>query len=100
MTDQLTLGEHLKQAGMARADEAEPNEWKARADQAIVHLAQLGHPFSAEDVRAICGDPEHVNAFGSRLAYAAKRGIIRPFGFEEATRPSRHRAVLRIWIGA
>lgn len=100
MTGQLTLGEVLKSAGMARADEAEPEEWKARADQAIARLAALGKPFTAEDVRAICGDPEHVNAFGSRLAYAARKGIIRSVGFEEAERPSRHRAVLRIWIGA
>lgn len=100
MTGQLTLGELLKSAGMARAANAEAQAWKARADLAIVHLASLGRPFTAEDVRAICGDPEHVNAFGSRLSYAAKKGIIQPAGYEEATRPSRHRAILRCWIGA
>lgn len=83
-------GERRKHEGMERADAAEPDEWKARADAAIRELAASGQEFNAEDVRAIAGSPSRPNAFGSRFLAAARAGLIVKTGYRNSTRPSLH----------
>lgn len=97
-----TDGETLKQRGMAIVETAEGihTGWVTRADAAIAQLAQRGTPFSAEDVAAIAGRPDHPNAVGARFNAAARRGIIVKAGVVKASRPERHRNEMRLWIGA
>lgn len=93
-------GSELKAEGMALADAAEGLQWKEAADAAIEQLARAGEPFTAEDVRAICGPPEHANAFGSRFLQAARRGLIRKVGYRNSTRPTLHAHPIAVWTGA
>lgn len=103
---QAAAGEVGKLLGMARADEAADPEWRARVDQAIGALAtardEHGEPlrFTAEDVRAIAGDPPgHPNAMGARFNAAARRGQIRKVAYRLATRPSLHCHPISVWVG-
>ena len=93
-------GELLKEQGMARANANELEEWKKRANDAIEWLAQSGREFTAEDVRKRAGDPSNPNAFGPRLNYAARRGIITMVGYRKSERPSMHRRPVAVWKGA
>lgn len=99
MTDQLSLGDALKNQGMARVDQAEDEDWKERADEAILELARKPSPFTAEDVREIAGDPSRPNAMGARLSANARRGLIRHYGFVHARRPERHSSLVILWMG-
>jgi hypothetical protein len=94
------LGAARKQAGMARADEHADAEWKARVDEAIEDLAATGERFTAEDVRAIAGDPpDHPNAMGARFNAAARRRLIRKVGYQLSNRASLHRHPIAVWEG-
>src|SRR5438105_9718295 len=96
-TDQLTLGEALKERGMALAAGAESPDWKGA--EAIALLARGGEDFTAEDVRALAGDPSHPNALGAALNAAARKGLIVCVGRIKAERPSRHANEVRLWRG-
>lgn len=95
----LMDGHALRDQGVASVDEAEPEDWKTRADRAIAELAARKEPFSADDVRERCGDPVHPNAMGARLLFAAKRGMIERCGLMRSTRPSCHAHLNPAWIG-
>lgn len=98
--EQATLGDALKEQGMAAADGAADLVWRAAVDDAILTLAVTGGEFTAEDVRAIAGDPpDHPNALGARFSSAAKRGEIVRVGFRIATRASRHSHPIAVWRG-
>ena len=98
MSTQQKLGWALAEAGIAKADAAEANEWKAKADFAIEQLAASGQEFTAENVRLVAGDPSRPNAFGARFLAAKRAGLIRHVGYKNATRPSRHTHPIKIWI--
>lgn len=87
----------LRDEGMARADEAEHEEWKVRADAAISDLAP-GCRFTADDIRTVVGDPSRPKAMGSRLMYAARRGLIVDTGtVRHSERPVAHARKLTVW---
>jgi hypothetical protein len=92
-------GSRLKSEGMALADAAEGDDWKARADRAIRELAASGQDFGAEDVRAIAGNPSRPNAFGSRFLAAARAGLIVKVGYRNSLRPSLHSHPVAVWRG-
>lgn len=92
-------GWQLALPGMELADSAEPDEWKDRADAAIHYLAGLGKEFTAEDVRAMAGDPEHQNAFGARMGAASRSGLIVKVGYRTPARATRHCNPLAVWRG-
>lgn len=99
MSDQLTLGEALKQHGMEQAEVA-ADEWKLLWEQAIRVLASIGDPFTSDDVRAIAGEPwDHPNACGSLFHKAARAGIIRAIGYRKSERARLHSHPLTLWIG-
>jgi hypothetical protein len=87
-------------AGMAQADAAEDEAWKARADIAIDQLAKSGREFTAEDVRAGAGDPRRPNAFGARLQAASRSGVIVKVGYRASRRASLHAHPVALWRGA
>ncbi len=95
----LMDGTDLREDGVGRVDAAEPEDWKARADRAILELAATREPFSADDVRDRAGDPVHPNAMGARLLAAAKRGSIERVGLIRSTRPSCHAHLNPAWKG-
>jgi hypothetical protein len=101
VTDQLTLGDALKERGMGLADAAAAEDWKARWDAAIERLARAGEPFTSDEVRELAGPPtDHPNAAGSRFSTAARRGLIRRVGYRNSTRGTLHSHPLSLWKGA
>lgn len=103
---QLSFGDALKQLGMLRADQAANPDWKERVDEAIAALARARDEydelvrFTAEDVRALAGDPpNHPNAMGARFNAAARRGLIRKVAYRLSGRPTLHRHPIAVWQG-
>lgn len=97
---QLNPGDRLKVEGAAAALAAEEAKWRDAADYWIRSLAAAGKQFNAEDVRLLAGDPPgHVNAMGGLFLSAARRGLIRSVGYENATRKSGHARPIRVWVG-
>jgi hypothetical protein len=93
------LAENARDTGAARALSVDPTGFRAAAEQAIEDLAASGVVFSAEDVRRRTGPPESDGAMGAAFLAASKRHRIVPVGLVQASRVTRHRSVLRTWIG-
>ncbi len=91
-------GEARRDAGMAKVLDASA-EWRSDAMVAIRGLALEPTGFTAEEVRAIVGDPPRPNAMGAVFHLAARRGWIRKVGYRKATRPSLHATELAVWEG-
>jgi hypothetical protein len=69
---------------------------------AIEVLAAKGDPFSADDARAIAGDPPrftHPNVAGAVFNAAARAGIIRMVGVGISRRAVGHGNLTRLWTG-
>ncbi len=103
--EQLDLVAAIKarDAGLAKADAGMDVLWREGIDRAIARLARQGCEFTADQVRAIAGDPPpgfSPNAMGARFSAAAKAGIIRSLGYTHSTRVIGHANVVRLWVGA
>lgn len=100
MTAQLELGEALRDEGVARADQAADDAWKAEVDRVIRRLAARGAPFTSDDVRA-AGVPEPAShkAWGGRYTALAKAGVIRAVGWQTSSNPATHARPVRVWVG-
>jgi hypothetical protein len=93
-------GSELRNAGIAKVDEAVSTAWKRKADSAIEELSYTREDFTADEVRAVAGAPPgHPNAMGARFAYAARLGIIARVGYRPSDRADRHRNPVAIWRG-
>ena len=87
---------------MARTLEGTTN-WKAEADEWIRY--RMHSRFTADDLITEIGlpmdyDPGTLsnNGIGAYLNHLAKRGVIRPLGYDTSSRASNHRRVLRQWL--
>ena len=101
MSRQLTLtGVGLRDAGTSSVSAHTPDDWRSKCDRAISRLAAGRKPFTAEDVRALVGDPpNHPNAMGARFLAAAKEDLIEKVGYGKPARASRHSNPLAVWRG-
>lgn len=101
MSIQPTLtGDDLRDAGTSQVSANTPSDWKAECDRAIQFLASSARTFTAEDVRAIAGDPpNHPNAMGARFLAAAKANLIERVGYQKPVRATRHANPLAVWRG-
>lgn len=98
--EQLTIGEALRDAGMAAAWEHSPDDWRRDAIAAIERLARSKEPFTSEDLRAQLGDVPNPNAVGHVFQWAARTALIVKTGaYRNATRPEAHATELPLWIG-
>lgn len=74
--------------------------WKDCAWRAIETLAASGLPFTSHEVLDLgVPDPDHPNRWGALFRAADAAGLIRPIGYQQSTRPSRHGSVVRVWVG-
>lgn len=92
-----------KEAGQAQADANADILWREGVDRAIRRLAASGRTFTADDVRAVAGDPPpgfSPNAMGSAFTRASKAGVIRMVGFTTSSRVIGHGNTVRSWVGA
>lgn len=100
--EQLVLGEELRDEGIARADAAQPDEWKTAVDRQIARLAATGRPFTADDVSTVVGDSPtgSQGAMGARFMAASRRGVIQRIGYVPSGRASVHAHPVAQWKGA
>lgn len=61
----------------------------AQVDRNAHDVAELGVP-----------DPDHPARWGGLFSAAARAGIIRLVGYAPSSRPTVHRAIVRVWTGA
>jgi hypothetical protein len=86
--------------GTASAQERS-EAWTAEARKAMASLCAQGAVFSAENVRALVGDPPGGGAaMGALFRHVSQEGWIVPAGFSRTTRPQRRRSVLGLWKSA
>lgn len=78
--------------------------WLTDAELAISTLVarwhRTGQSFTADDVRAMIGAPEHGNWFGIAFAKAKNQGLIEAVAFGAARAKSRNGGSLKIWRAA
>ena len=100
----LTLAELNRQLRdeALRATFENADNWARSCWSAVIeHLAASGVPFSSDTCREIgAPDPSHPNHVGAFFMAMAKAGVIRPAGFVQSTRRTRHAAWQRSWVGA
>ena len=109
MDGQLTIGDELRDRGMALATSNTERELVHQVDLAIVRCVQQRPLFTAEDVRT-----EIESAYGDRWPYGADRSISKVIGARlnaqsrrglitssgqtvKATRPEAHSRRLLVW---
>ena len=98
----------LRDEGMARADEAADEEWKALAKSAVLWCARQLRPFTSDDVwaRMLAVDEERARArepraLGAVISKAYRDKFIEPTGeYRPSDRPETHRNPKRVWITA
>lgn len=105
MTEQLNGQLDLIEGARSERDEkiaqAEANATRqdiAVIDQAIEVHAQLGKPFSANDLRPLL-PPVRTPVIGGRFAAARKRGLIKPIGTVTSSDRGTHAKPVALWIG-
>ena len=102
MTEQLELGQVLKDEGMARAESSTDPWWRSCAMTALTTEAKTGRVFQSYDLVLRYGIPEPPsgpNAWGSLLGSAAKAGLIEPVGYAPSSRPTTAKSAVRTWRG-
>ena len=90
----------LRDEGVATAEAAEDDWWRATADQAIRHLASLGYDFSANDCRTLgVPEPNRPRAWAARFTAAAHAGLIEPVGATRSSKTTSRGAWITVWRG-
>jgi hypothetical protein len=96
----VRIGQLALVLGTASAAER-AQAWTDVARTAMASLCAAGAIFSAENIRALVGDPPGGGAaMGALFHHAAAEGWIVPAGFTRTTRPERRRSVLGLWKSA
>ncbi len=76
-------------------------DWLADAAEAIAALAhraaQTNTAFTADDLRAMIGEPDHPNWIGAAFSTARSTGQIKAAGYTTSRARSRHGGVIRRW---
>ncbi|MFF4746835.1 hypothetical protein [Streptomyces sp. NPDC001268] len=95
-------GRRLKAEGMAEADEATADDWKAECDEGIAEMARRRIPFQASDLvrEGLVQEPANHHQWGPRFGYAARRGVIREVTASRSKRTASRSSRLVTWIGA
>jgi len=101
--EQLTIGDELRDRGMARAVSNTSDDLVDLVDQAIKVAADRHPLFTADHVRQLVelevGEAPRLSAvIGARMNAAARRRLIRSTGMTtKASRPSAHSRRLLVW---
>ncbi len=77
--------------------------WRLWAEDELDRLIASGRAFTADDLRAVCGDPpdgQHTSGIGGLFLRASKADRVELAGYRPSTRPEARGRVLRVWRGA
>lgn len=100
VADALAKARAARDEGMAQAQDADRDGWDTKViDQALAALAATGHPFSANDLRALLPDVRQ-SLIGVRVRAAGVRGDIRRVGYTPSTLESTHGHPIAVWVSA
>ena len=91
--NQLTLGEHLKLAGQAKAQDRD-RDWFSRAEAFALSCTD---EFTAETIREAVGDPESPGALGALLGKLSRKKQIVYVRHDVPARPQRHSNKISVW---
>lgn len=100
MTEQLMLGQTLRDEGIAKVEAASDDQDRAVIDQAIRVVAERGRPFSANDVRPLLPAGIRPALVGARFMAASRRREIRKLGWVPSTDPGTHAHPIALWEAA
>lgn len=93
----LGLGAELRDAGIARVLTAQ-EAWKEAAYFWLACQPQ-GRELTSIDLIDSVGMPESPNAVGAVMRSAFTLHLIEPTGrYTQSTRPTRHAAIVRVWV--
>ena len=80
--------------------------WHHRARRVLDDLIESGQPFTADNLIARCGHPDHGhaangrnNAVGTLFRDASTAGRIVPIGVVKSSTPTRKGGMIRVWQG-
>ena len=100
MTEQLMLGQELRDEGVARVEAAADDGQRSVIDHALAAVAARGVAFSANDVRPLLPPGIRPALIGARFLAASKRGQIRKVGWVASTDPGTHAHPVAQWVAA
>lgn len=96
-------GAQLRDAGIAAADGAAPEDWKAAAEDVLRGLcAEPGRTFTCDDVWAALAargvePPPEPRALAGPIMRFKRSGMIAMHGYATTTRAVRHKAPVTVW---
>jgi hypothetical protein len=97
---ELSAGRRLRDEGAQAAVNSAHTYWRLAAERTLHDLARAGEVFTAETLRARCGQlGGHPGAIGGLILAAARRGEIEATGYVQTTRPEAHGRPIRLWRG-
>lgn len=73
--------------------------WTDDAQDWLESWAWSGIPITADDMRQLFRPPPHPNMVGAAFRTASQAGVIKHVRYIESTAPSRHGAIIRVWVG-
>lgn len=98
---EVNMTTKTKEEGMAQALDNANIDWKNEVEKRMTFLLENKRFFTSDDVLVYLTDRNiktHNNsALGSVFNKYARRGYITTAGFVLSTRPSRHKAPIRLW---
>ena len=87
--------------GIKKSLENANADWKNEAEKRIFWLLKHKQHFTSEDVLdyldALKIKTHNNRALGGLFRYFRTHGFIKPYGYTQAVRPSRHNAPIRVW---
>lgn len=102
----MTTDEQLRSDGITAnlaAATSGNRDYRHHAERVLAEFIRRRIPFTADEIRKAIPDgveAHHPNVLPSLLGAAASKHVIRPVGFTNSTRPSRHASRNRVWIAA
>lgn len=97
MNDQLTLGEALKDEGIATVTRNEAVDYK-EAFRSVALAFDDGMLFTSEDITLEVGQPpNHPSSVGALMNGLARRGEIELVMYRKARRANQHASVIGVW---
>ena len=96
----VQFGRQKRDEGMTLVLSHVPESYRCEFIATAQMLATKPASFTSEDITGIVGDPPNSkNTIGALTAECVKMGFMQNIGHVQAKRPSRHAAVIGLYVG-